>query len=139
MRGSVPWYAAPVVRSVGKKNGKSTLFAATIAWSSPCWRASSSPAMSDGSFSLRFARSRDASMSACVGSVSSRGWADAFAFMNSWTDSRSIDSDASRLMWSGASTTRKRTSRTGLETVKRTVFANLKISFVESSDLSRSK
>ena len=49
--------------------------------------------------------------------------------MNSDTVSSSIASDATRLTLSGASVTRKRTSRTGLSTVKSTVLANLKTSF----------
>ncbi len=95
--------------------------------------------MSAGLFLRCFARCFDALTSAAVGSVASRGVADPFAFMNSSTLLRIMSGDASRLMWSGASTTRKRTSRTGLLAVKRTVFANLKTSCVESSDLSRSK
>ena len=85
------------------------------------------------------ARSLDAAISAAVGSVCSRGVAEALAFMNSFTVSSSIDSDATRLTLSGASVTRKRTSRTGLSTVKSTVLANLKISFLLSRLLSRSK
>ena len=113
--------------------------APTIAWFSPSARASSSPLIADALFLRRFARSFEAAMSAAVGSVCSRAVPDAFAFMNSDTVFSSIDSVATRLTRSGASVTRKRTSRTGLSAVKRTVFANLKTSFLLSRLLSRSK
>ena len=113
--------------------------AATIAWFSPSARASSSPAILDGLFFVRFARSLEALTSAAVGSVCSRGVADAFASRNSDTVFSSISGEATRLTWSGASATRKRTSRTGLPAVKSTVLANLNSACFSCRPLSESK
>ena len=84
-------------------------------------------------------RSSERATSSSDGSSLARGTAEAFASRNSETVSSSCSSLATRLMLSGAEETRNWTSLTGLPAVKRTVFANLKTSFVESSDLSRSK